>query len=136
MARVTIEDPAAPGAAPMAAEDAPRTQAPVPAGWDEYRDAGGRMVVHAARRLGVRERMHFYRGLPAERQANPLWMQLAMAVACIRRVNGEPVPVPEGEREIEAMIGRVGDDIIDRINAANLARIEAEFAEIEARAKN
>jgi hypothetical protein len=132
---VTILESVA-GAAPMAPADALATRAPVPAGWDEYRAADGSMVVHAARRLSVLERMRFYKHIPPELQRNPMWTHPALAAACIRRVNGEPVPIPEGEREIEALIRRVGDEVMDRIIAANVARLTAEQAEAEARAKN
>jgi hypothetical protein len=130
---VTIHDPAV---APMAPGDAVLTRAPVPDGWDEYRAADGAMVVLAARRLSVRDRLHYYAAIPAQLQENPLWMQLAMAIACIRRVNGEPVALPEGPREIEALLARVGDDVVDQINGANIARVTVELQEIEARAKN
>lgn len=135
MAKVTIHDPTR-SASAMAAEDAVAVKAPVPEGWDEFRSADGRIVVHAARRLSVLDRMHFYRAISSDRQSNPLWMQLASAVASIRRVNGDPVPIPEGEREIEALIGRVGDDVIDQVSGAQIVRMTAEFAQIEARAKN
>jgi hypothetical protein len=132
---VVIHDPAK-SAAPMAPTDAVVTRAPVPDGWDEYRSADGAMVVLAARRLTVRDRLHYYAAIPARLQENPLWMQLAMAIACIKRVNGEPVPIPEGPREIEALLARVGDDVVDQINGANIARMAVEFQEIEAKAKN
>ena len=132
---VKVHDPR-PAATPMAPAGAVATRAPVPEGWDEYRSADGAMVVLAARRLSVRDRLHYYAAIPAQLQENPLWMQLAMAIACIRRVNGEPVALPEGPREIEALLARVGDDVVDQINGANIARVTVELQEIEARAKN
>jgi hypothetical protein len=46
------------------------------------------------------------------------------------------VALPEGPREIEALLARVGDDVVDQINGANIARVTVELQEIEARAKN
>jgi hypothetical protein len=132
---VAILDAAA-GVSPLTTADAVATKAPVPSAWDEYRAADGGIVVHAARRLSVLERMRFYKHIPPDLQRNPMWTHPALAAACIRRVNGEPVPIPEGEREIEALIRRVGDEVMDRIIAANVARLVAEQAEAEARAKN
>lgn len=79
-------------------------------------DAIGRSL--EVKRLIVSERLRFLKAVPAELQANPLWLTTALTVASVATMDGVPCPMPINEAAIERAGDRLGDEGMEAVQAA------------------
>ena len=79
-------------------------------------DALGRQL--EVKRLIVSERLRFLKAVPADLQANPLWLTTALTVASVVTLDGVPVPMPANEASIERAGDRLGDEGMEAAQAA------------------
>lgn len=106
----------------------------LPKGWFEF-TAGDKAIV-ASDNMTVLEEMALSSAIKADHLSNPVWMQWATLAACIRRIDGEAVPMATAESEIRATISRVGDEVMRHMMGRWAARMSVLAEEIKGRAKN
>jgi len=89
------------------------------------KDANGRSIT--VRRLSVLEEMRLLKILG---EHNSSYYSLCSQVARVASINGEPVPMPNSEREIELLAARLGHEgiaaLMDAISAPQEADEEKE----------
>ena len=82
------------------------------------------------RRLNVRkltalDKLRLFKAAGPELSQNHPWLGMAMLASAVVSIDDIPVPSPVNEQQIEALVGRLGDDGI-----AAIARSET-FAEVD-----
>ncbi len=93
----------------------------------EATDALGRRL--ALRRLGALDRLRLFKAAGATLASNPGWMGLATLVFSVTAIDDVPVPQPSSEAQIEALVGRLGDQGLAAISAALGSGAKASLAD-------
>ena len=94
-------------------------------------DAAGRTL--SLRRLTALDKLRLYKAAGPQLAQNAPWMGVALLAASVTAIDFVPVPQPATEAQIEALVGRLGEDGLD---AAAAALAPAESANIEDTAGN
>ena len=94
-------------------------------------DAAGRTL--SLRRLTALDKLRLYKAAGPQLAQNAPWMGVALLAASVTAIDCVPVPQPATEAQIEALVGRLGEDGLDAVAAA-LA--PAESADVEDAAGN
>lgn len=71
-------------------------------------DAKGRKIT--TRLLNVLDQVKLLRAIGAEQSNNEPYVRIVMMAASVSDIDGTPQIVPTNERQIDAAIGRIGDD--------------------------
>lgn len=79
-------------------------------------DKAGRTLT--LRRVGVFETLRLYKALGPELSVNEAYMGLAVIAASVAVVDGVPLPFPNGEAGVEAILERLGEDGAAAVAAA------------------
>ena len=82
------------------------TQTPTDPGSTTIRDDKGRML--EVRALDIVEELDLIEAAGADNSGNARWMMIATFAACVRAIDGRPVPFPTTRRFIRDQVGRVG----------------------------
>ena len=123
-------DPAAP--VPTAAQPlqaAPPRPAPVP-GLAHIEDALGRRL--GVRKVGPLERMRIFKACGPENSRIEQYVGTATLAYAVAEIDGEPVSPPSTERQIEALVMRLGDEGLDAVGRLMLRQQGITEADIEA----
>lgn len=91
------------------------SQASIEMGTDEtsfHDDAGRAYVVRTMSRL---EFMRFARMMGPENTQNVMWMNMAMAAACVRSIDGKAFRLPTSPDMVEMRIENMSDDALAKI---------------------
>lgn len=79
-------------------------------------DAAGRKL--GLRRLSALDKLRLLKAAGPGLAQNEPWLGMAMLAASVAEIDGVPVPLPGNEAQIEAAVGRLGDDGIAAVAAA------------------
>ena len=71
-------------------------------------DAGGRVL--ALRRLTALDKLRLYKAAGPQLAQNAPWMGVALLAASVTAIDKVPVPPPATEAQVEALVGRLGED--------------------------
>ncbi len=74
----------------------------------ELTDARGRKIT--VRRLGVLDQARMLKAIGGEQSGNEAFVRIATAACMVSHVDGVLFPMPRTEAEVEAAIGRMGDE--------------------------
>lgn len=74
----------------------------------ELTDALGRVI--RFKRLGVLDQARIFKAIGPAQAENGPYVRLATVAASVVAIDGAPVPSPVNDAQIEAAIGRLGDD--------------------------
>jgi hypothetical protein len=109
------EGPGAPAAA--AASTTPTQQFVADAnGIVRTKDERGRSI--GVKKLSPLDRMRLFKALGGQLSANEVYMGYAALAASVTEIDGEPVAPPITERQLEAMVSRLGDEGLNAVGAA------------------
>ncbi len=72
----------------------------------------------ALRRMNVLDRLRLFKAVGAELAGNDAYLGIAYLACAVSSIDGVPVPSPANEAQIEALVGRLGDDGIEAIAQA------------------
>jgi hypothetical protein len=81
--------------------------------------------------LTILEEMDLSEALKVNQLSNPVFIEWATHAACVREIDGDPVPFPSSEGQVKAIIRRVGDDLMRFMLLRKSARQQTAVAEIE-----
>lgn len=84
-------------------------------------DAAGRAI--SLRRLTALDKLRLYKAAGPVLAQNAPWMGVAVLAASVTAIDGVPVPAPATEAQVEALVGRLGEDALAAVAAA-LAPVE------------
>jgi hypothetical protein len=87
------------------------------------------------RRLTALDKLRLLKAAGPTLAPNAPWMGLALLAASVASLDEIPVPQPSNEQQIEALIGRLGDDGLAAISDA-LSDDEAEARDVATAAGN
>ncbi len=95
----------------------PRVQPQLPAATpaDPATDSRGRVLT--IKKLSLREEMDVLAAAGAERADNRRWMFYATLAACVRSIDGHPLPPPASLRTLLANVDQVGAEGINAVIA-------------------
>ena len=79
-------------------------------------DARGRSML--VRRLGVMDRMKFFRIVPNELQGNQMWLIYALTAASVTEIDGVPCPPYRNADDVERAAEILGEDAIGLVQEA------------------
>ena len=82
----------------------------------QIRDPQGRVLT--LRRPTTLDRLRLFKAVGPTLANNDRYLGIAMLAYTVVAIDGVPVPQPTNEFQIEAAVGRLGDDAIDFIAAA------------------
>jgi hypothetical protein len=88
-------------------------------------DAGGRR--YALRRMNVLDRLRLFKAVGAELAGNEGYLGIAYLACAVAAIDDVPMPTPVNEHQVEAMVGRLGDD--------GIAAVADAFAALDAAAE-
>ena len=71
-------------------------------------DATGRHL--SLRRLTALDKLRLYKAAGPQLAQNAPWMGVALLAASVTAIDDIPVPAPATETQIEALVGRLGED--------------------------
>ena len=71
-------------------------------------DAAGRRL--ALRRLTALDKLRLYKAAGPALAQNAPWMGVALLAASVSAIDGVPVPAPASEVQVEALVGRLGEE--------------------------
>lgn len=103
-------------------------------GVDHVTDDRGRILT--VRTAGPRERMRLFKAIGPENSRNEPYVGTATLAYCVSEIDGDPVPVPANEVQIEALVERLGDDGINAVAQVMMERMGITEADIEAAGGN
>ena len=86
-------------------------------------DAAGRTL--ALRRLNALDKLRLFKAAGPVLAQNPLWLGMATLAAAVTSIDGVPVPPPVNEAQVEALVGKLGDQGISAIAAALAPALDA-----------
>jgi hypothetical protein len=87
------------------------------------------------RKLTALDKLRLFKAAGPVLAQNQSWLGMAVLAVSVVAIDDVPVPAPGNEAQIEALVGRLGDDGIAAIGAA-LAEREPTPAEVAATAGN
>lgn len=96
-------------------------------------DARGRRL--QLRRLTALDKLRLFKAAGPVLAQNQSWLGMAALAVSVAAIDDVPVPAPANEQQIEALVGRLGDEGLAAIGAA-LAETVPGFAEVAATAGN
>lgn len=96
-------------------------------------DALGRRI--GLRRPGALEKLRLLKAAGPGLAQNQPWLNIALYAASVTEIDGVPVPAPASEAQIEALVGRLGDEGLAAVAQA-LAPEQIGPADIAAEAGN
>ena len=80
------------------------------------------------RRMNVLDRLRLFKAVGAELANNEAYLGIAYLACAVSAIDEVPVPAPVNEQQIEAMVGRLGDDgvaaVADAFAALDAAKPE------------
>lgn len=79
-------------------------------------DADGRHL--AIRRLTALDKLRLFKAAGPNLAQNPAWLGLAVLACSVTAIDAMPVPQPNTEAQIEALVGRLGDRGLDAVASA------------------
>ena len=82
----------------------------------EVSDARGRAL--SLRRLNALDKLRLFKAAGPVLAQNPLWLGMATLATAVTSIDSVPVPPPVNEAQIEALVGKLGDEGISAIAAA------------------
>ena len=90
---------------------------------DQIKDAQGRMLT--LRKLNALDQVRMLRAIGAEQSQNQPYVHLVECAFMVSDIDGAPVPAPTNERQIDALIGRLGDDGIAAVMVERIKDVRA-----------
>lgn len=120
-APVLAAPPAATPAAPVPTPAAPATPGVtiIDARNATVRDDQGRLI--KVKRLGAQARYRLFRALGAENVENRLMIHYATLAGSVIEIDGAPIPFPNTELQVEALIQRLDDEGLEAVMSALVA---------------
>lgn len=79
-------------------------------------DQAGRAII--ARRLNALDKLRLLKAAGPMLSENQAWLGVAMLAASVVEIDGIPVPMPTSEKQIEALVARLGDPGLDAVATA------------------
>ncbi len=77
------------------------------------RDALGRRL--SVRRMSALDRLRLFKAIGSELAQNSPYLGVAMLASSVTAIDDIPVPAPTTERQLEALVQRLGDEGLDAI---------------------
>jgi len=87
-------------------------------------DAKGRKL--SLRKLNVLDQVKLLRAIGPDQARNQPYVEIVTMAASVADIDGVPLMLPTNERQIDAAIGRIGDEGV----AALMVHIQREFAAV------
>ncbi len=78
-------------------------------------DRAGRRI--ALRDVGVAVQMRLFKVLGPELSVNPAYMHGAMVAAAVAMIDEIPVPFPQSEAAVEAVLEKLGMEVIEAVSS-------------------
>jgi hypothetical protein len=96
------------------------TQAAMNAGskFIKVRDALGRVI--GIKKMAPIDNMRISRFIGGELSSNPAYFGYASMAACVREIDGEPIPMATSARQLEDLVDKLGEDGLEAISRAIL----------------
>lgn len=88
----------------------------------EVADSRGRTL--RIRRLGALDKLRLFKAAGPQLAQNRPWLGMALLACSVSEIDGIPVPQPSSETQIEALVGRLGDEGLSCV-AATLGEARA-----------
>ena len=82
----------------------------------EIRDGLGRALM--VRRLNALDRLRLLKAAGPELSQNDAWLNIAALALSVTEINGTPRPTPMNERQIETVVGELGDSGLQAVAEA------------------
>ena len=79
-------------------------------------DQAGRAII--ARRLNALDKLRLLKAAGPMLSENQAWLSVAMLAASVVEIDEIPVPMPTSEKQIEALVARLGDAGLDAVAIA------------------
>lgn len=92
--------------------------------------AGRRVKI---RNLTVLDQTRLYRAMGPEQSMNQPYSWVVMAAAAVVEVDGVPSIPPTNEKQIDAMLERLGDDVVNTVLVHQRLEMERKIEEAKAR---
>ena len=97
-------------------------------------DASGRRL--GLRRLTALDKLRLFKAAGPELAQNDAWLGMAMLANSVIAIDDVPIPPATNEQQIEAMVGRLGDNGIAAVADALLPTSGGDRAEVVTNAGN
>jgi hypothetical protein len=92
---------------------------------DTITTADGRVL--KLRKLKALDQVRLLRAIGAEQSSNQPYVRIVEAAASIESVDGIPNPIPRTESQIDAMIGRIGDEGLNAVVVKQMRELNATY---------